>query len=446
MTGTDETRADIAERSTAVTSALRSHVRDREALAVVKAPPGSGKTYLLLQAVTEAVGTEQRVAVAAQTNAQADDICRRLSKEHPGIPTVRLSGTGRSPIDLGDGVRWVVDKSALPRGPAAVVGTTAKWATIQLESSFDVLLVDEAWQMDWADFMLLGQVSARFVLIGDPGQIPPVVSIDVDRWETSPRGPHIPAPDIILEDPSLRSAALSLELPACRRLPHDSVDLIQQFYDFSFSPWALPGDRTFAPTGGTGDGIDGVIDQIAEGSYAAATLPTSTEGPPLELDPDIVDLTVEIAVRMLERGAKIDVGDDKLRPLTASDIGIAATHRVVNAAIQAALPSGIRNDLRVATPERWQGLQRPIMIAVHPLSGITQPSAFDLETGRLCVMASRHQVGLIVVGRDHIPQTLASHIPSADQAIGRPDVTGRGHDQHTRFWGRLVDEGRVQPI
>ena len=146
---------------------------------------------------------------------------------------------------------------------------------------------------------------------------------------------------------------------------------------------------------------------------------------------------------MLERGADIDDGAGILRPLVASDIGITATHRVLNAAIQAALPDELRPGVRVATPERWQGLQRAIMIAVHPLSGIILPSAFDLETGRLCVMASRHQVGFIVVGRDHIPHTLASHIPSADQAVGRPDVTGRGHDQHTRFWGRLEKEDRV---
>ena len=37
---------------------------------------------------------------------------------------------------------------------------------------------------------------------------------------------------------------------------------------------------------------------------------------------------------------------------------------------------------------------------VHPLSGVVTPSDFDLETGRLCVMASRHKAGLIVLTRD----------------------------------------------
>jgi hypothetical protein len=52
--------------------------------------------------------------------------------------------------------------------------------------------------------MLLGQVAERLVLIGDPGQIPPVVSVDVLRRETSWRPPHIAAPRVILSDQRLR--------------------------------------------------------------------------------------------------------------------------------------------------------------------------------------------------------------------------------------------------
>ncbi|MEV7907613.1 hypothetical protein AB0P04_38960, partial [Streptomyces anulatus] len=103
-------------------------------------------------------------------------------------------------------------------------------------------------------------------------------------------------------------------------------------------------------------------------------------------------------------------------------------------------------DLRVDTPERWQGLERPVMVAVHPLSGVTDPSAFDLETGRLCVMASRHEAAFVMLTRDHVGTTLANYVPSAGQAPGRPDVVGRGHDAHLRFWQALVEQNRVQSL
>ncbi len=87
-----------------------------------------------------------------------------------------------------------------------------------------------------------------------------------------------------------------------------------------------------------------------------------------------------------------------------------------------------------------------MMIVVHPLSGTVNPSSFDLETGRLCVMASRHQISLVVVTRDHLADTLDSHMPSAGQAVGRPDLSGRGHHQNTVFWRALIHQDRVVAV
>jgi hypothetical protein len=175
------TRRQLDAKVEAVRETLLELVAKRERLAVVKAPPGSGKTYLLIQAVHHARQRRQRVAVACQTNAQADDVCRRLSRDYPTVAVVRFAGGGNQEVDLGRTVTWTTDKRDLPPGPCVVVGTTAKWGLVEIEDPFDVLLVDEAWQMAWKDFMLCGQVAERFVLIGDPGQIPPVVTLDVSR-------------------------------------------------------------------------------------------------------------------------------------------------------------------------------------------------------------------------------------------------------------------------
>jgi hypothetical protein len=114
----------------------------------------------------------------------------------------------------------------------------------------------------------------------------------------------------------------------------------------------------------------------------------------------------------------------------------------MNAAMAMRL-DGSLSHVSIDTPERWQGLERRVMVIVHPLSGVSHPSAFDLETGRLCVMASRHQVGLVVVSRDHLSETLETHLPVADQAVGRPDVSGRGHHQNWMFWHALEEQKRV---
>lgn len=436
-----ERRRAIKQRGDETEDRLLEHVAGVADLAVVEAPPGSGKTRLLLKAVARAVKLGARVAVAAQTNTQADDICRRLAADHPRVRGYRFASSKHSaPADFPPSVSWIVDKGDLPTSPSVVVGTSAKWGLVTLTGAFDLLIVEEAWQLSWADFILLTQVSARVILIGDPGQIPPVVSIDTSRWETSPNPPHLAAPSVILSDPSIQG--LRLSLPATHRLPEDTTAMIRSFYRFPFESWASAGDRRVIPTKKSRGSADATIDLLQSGSTAALLLPTPEGGPPLEQDSEVAQAVVGLVDRLLTRECTVEI-DGNVTTLAASDIGICATHRVMNGEISRLLPASLRRSVRVDTPERWQGLQRKAMVVVHPLSGVTRPSTFDLETGRLCVMASRHQAGLILVSRDHVPETLDGHLPLAEQAVGRPDVAGEGHARNLAFWGELERGGRL---
>ncbi len=433
-------RQRIARDAERVEAALFSHLSGRDRLAVIQAPPGSGKTHLLIRAVDRARKLGHRIAVATQTNAQADDICRRLAKDYPKVHAIRFPSGSADPINLGTTIAWEADHKKLPSDACIVVGTTAKWGAVELRQPFDVLFVEEAWQMSWSSFMLLGQVAGRFVMIGDPGQIAPVVAINVSRWETSPRPPHVAAPQVILEDDQV--TALKLSLPASRRLPNDTVEFVKRFYSFEFQAWAAPGERAILADRGGNDGVDRALDLLRSGSIVGATLPTPAGGPPLEQDDEVAKAAVALAVRLLKRGAQVRLADGTGK-LTPADIGLAATHRVMNSAMELALPSDLRGQIRVDTPERWQGLERKVMIIVHPLSGVLRPSSFDLETGRLCVMASRHIAGLVVLTRDHLEGTLDGFIPSADQPVGRADAAGRGHALNLGFWETLKDRKRV---
>lgn len=431
---------DIDVRYADLQQNLTDYLADGGRLAVVKAPPGSGKTHTLIEVLTELVARGMCIAVAAQTNSQCDDISRRIADDHPEVALYRFaSKANHPPADFPTTVPWVVDKALLPTGASITVSTTAKWALTDLAMPFDLLAIDEAWQMGWADLMQCATLSDRFLMIGDPGQISPVVTIDVRRWETSPRAPHKAAPEVVLAEPTLADIRFDGSLPACRRLPHEAVEFVKPFYDFDFAAYQPVGTR----------GLD--LDAghrwhcLRDGRPIALTIPTPRQGPPIEVDHDLAATAAAVVGDLLDSGAQVRDGQGPVRALEASDIGLCSTHRVMNAALTSALRRWIPR-LRVDTPERWQGLQRPVMIAVHPLSGVTDPSAFDLETGRLCVMASRQQAALIMLTRDHLGQTLSNYIPSADQAPGRPDIVGRGHDAHVRFWQTLVEQERVLPL
>lgn len=440
MTPKKAALADIEARASAIERDVGEHVADYGRLAIIQAPPGSGKTWLLLKTVDKVFGIGRRVAIATQTNAQADDICRRFARDYPKTPVFRYASKGSIPVNLGPSVTWATDSSILPTFKCIVVATTAKWALVNIVAPYDVVFVEEAWQMGWADFMLLGQVSERFVLIGDPGQIPPVVSVDVARWETSPRPPHIAAPKVILDDIAQRPSRW--QLPATRRLPHDAAGLVRPFYDFDFGATAAEGERAVLASAGGKSAEDRLIDSLEHASVAAMTLPTADEGPPLYADQELAGHAAKLVQRLLRRDAEIQIGKKRMK-LTPDLIGMCATHRVMNSALALALPSSLQGKIMVDTPERWQGLERPVMILIHPLSGVVRPSSFDLETGRLCVMASRHLAGAVILSRDHVTETLANTIPSATQPVGREDVSGRGLFDNLAFWTTMQNSGRV---
>jgi hypothetical protein len=410
---------------------LTSYLAKGGQLAVVKAPPGSGKTFTLIRVLAELVPRGMSIAVAAQTNNQADDICRRFATLHPECAVARFSSsTLKVPAGFPPLIRWVTKTADLTSGPGVTVATTAKWSLTDIGASYDLLAIDEAWQMGWADLMQCATVSGKFLMIGDPGQIPPVVTIDVRRWETSPRAPHVAAPDVVLGEEAFEHIRFVGSLPACRRLPNESVDFVKPFYDFDFAAYVAAGVRGVGMANG-----HRWSEALGAGRPLALTVPTPDHGPPIEVDHGIALAAASVVNDLLGGEVRLrGVGPE--RALVAGDIGLTSTHRLMNAALASAL-GPLANDIRIDTPERWQGLERPVTIAVHPLSGVTDPSAFDLETGRLCVMASRHQAGLILLTRDHVGETLRNHVPGASQSPGRPDVVGRGHDAHLRFWSQL---------
>ena len=433
--------------NTPIHSKIAAFLAGQGLVCVVKAPPGSGKSFNLLESLDADLKKGSRIAIAAQTNNQVNDLCVRFANRYSSQDIIRFSSEHFvAPDDFPSNVVVESDKSRLPNGACTVIATSSKFGLTTLLKPFDVLLIDEAWQMTWASFMTVKETAPRYVLIGDPGQIPPTVTVDCDRWETSSAPPHYPAPRVMLEAQGLQSHITQLELETCRRLPHDSVELVKMFYDFDFGALAKPGERYVKATReGAGDSIDVAIDRLLEHSTVILTYPTDETGAPIETDHELAGFVADVAARLLERKCKFSTKPEETtnpRGLSATDIGISSTHNQMNTAITASL-AGASKRIKVTTPERWQGLERPVMIVVHPLSGVSIPSSFDLETGRLCVMASRHQSACIIVTRDHVGETLATRLPSGDHALGAVDVSGRGHAQHTSFWRYHEERGLI---
>ena len=89
------------------------------------------------------------------------------------------------------------------------------------------------------------------------------------------------------------------------------------------------------------------------------------------------------------------------------------------------------------TANRLQGREFDVTIVLHPLSGRRDATAFHLEAGRLCVLASRHRHACIVVARAGIPELLDAH-PSAEPVhLNVPVKFPDGWEAHQAVVARL---------
>ena len=407
----------------------------RKKVFLVKAPPGSGKTTLLLGVLRELQAKGKRLAVGTQTNSQADDLCERWVRFGLGPITRLVSGSDDAVRSSGIAVCTSADD--LPSGSCIVVANTKKWAWTQDVDPFDILFVDEAWQMSWADFAALPHVADTFMLIGDPGQIQPIVTVDTSRWEVAPVGPHRAAPEVLIE----RGIGKVEAIDHTWRLPFDTTGLVKGFYDFDFSAKVRSGDRRLLVEPKQRGPIADLLVRSADASVVAATRSMPAGGTVSDDDPELAMDVATVVDAILRAKARIEI-DGVATDIDPGRIGVVATHRVMLSSIRDRL-SNLAHDVMLETPERWQGLERPVMVAVHPLSATTSPSEFDLATGRLCVMASRHKVALLLLSRDHVPATLLENRPEATQAPSRPDEVGRGHARHVDFWRSIENAGHV---
>ncbi len=394
---------------------------EKRPLVRLDSPPGAGKTFLVECLAAQSLELiRERCMVVTQTNEQAIDLARRLAR---GFPRLRFTLFLRKDMAVPKDIREVenvgvlYDSRNLPEGPSVVVANAEKWAYFDGPNlSFDVQIVDEAFQLPEYRFAQIAGLAKRIVLVGDPGQIAPVITCNVDRWRNDPLGPHLPCPEVLS---ARRPDVLKLILPATRRLPPDSVHVIQRaFYpNLPFASCCRDEDRTLSCEISGYTPLDVPINRLLQGaSLVLAELKPKITG---IVDEELADLIAALIGRAIRRRVRANDGGP-MRELEPGDIGVVCAHVAQVSAVQERLPGGY-SDVLVETSDRFQGLERSLVIVHHPLSGRVDASRFHLDSGRLCVMMSRHRNACVLVSRGGTRDMLMSHAPAGERVLGLPE-------------------------
>ena len=341
-------------------------------LTIVDAPPGSGKTSLVSNIVANlATRTDMKILVTTPTRAQCLAFARRLSLELPA-ERIFIDMKDVEPEDLPEGYP---DDRAVAKVPLVTVATLAKAKFID-RSNIDLLVVDEAYQATHADVAQAQSGVAQVLMVGDPGQIGPVVTVDTSIWTGQKDAPHLPAPLVTKGVTDVERFSLSVTY----RLGPKSAKMLASIYQFPFSS-GRP-DRHIVMADGT---VVGEIDTI-EVQHS-----------------DEVD-NLDCLATMVRRAASFAGGQlvegDELRALRAEDVAL-----VVSRNSQVSIVTGMSRSLgfdgfTIGTADRLQGGEWPVVIAMDPFFGANGESEHNQSIGRLCVMVSRHTSHLTWVHDD----------------------------------------------
>jgi AAA domain-containing protein len=375
---------------------------------VVDSPPGAGKSTLVVRAAGELAGSGARLMIVAQTNEQVDDLIARLAVASPSVSVGRLSAVDYVPSArvLAHPSCRVGAKVGELMSPAVTIGTAAKWATVT-EGRWPWAIVDEAYQMRSDALLRVASRFERALFVGDPGQLDPFSTVEVDRWTGLSWDPMQSAVAVLLRhNPDLPVH----RLPVSWRLPASAAPVVAAaFYPFTgFRSGTGPGDRSLSFAASASAALDQVLDTAAATGWGLHELPARFT---IRTDAEAAAACAALAARALSRQA-VAVSESGTRPLTADRIAIGAAHRDQVAAIRARLPPAAAG-VTVDTANRLQGREYDLTVVLHPLSGRQDATAFHLESGRLCVLTSRHRHACVVVARAGIAELLDAH-PSTE--------------------------------
>ncbi len=336
---------------------------------VVDSPPGAGKSALITQVVSHIFdGSDMVLAVATPTRRQAIEIALRIKGRVPG-GTVWLKLGNLTAAETPAGQGLAVEELKLPTNPNAGKKTVMVSTLASMKFSkpdVDVLIVDEAYQCTFADVLTVAGGARQVLLVGDPGQIGPVVTVSTRAWDRLPNAPHLRAPEVF----SARSDAEIVNLPCTYRFGADTVTAIAPLYDFPFT--------SARPTRCLHDTAE--VESIKLFG---------------DIDPHSIAILGEVAARAVSMvGRRLTAHGQDDRDLIEQDVAVVVSHNAQVGIVRGHLSAMGRPDITVGTADKLQGGQWEAVIALDPLTGAVAVESHAASLGRLCVMASRHRTHL----------------------------------------------------
>jgi AAA domain len=438
---------------------------------LLKASAGAGKSYALKRLVIEATQHAQgrRVAITAFTNKQVRPLAVSLAGSL-GREAVALLASqdaySEIPSEVLAAATVVTSTSQLPTHVKVVIATAARFGAIgelgrlrnhlgdasNGTAPFDVLFVDEAWQIAHHLFDKVTKIAPLWVGVGDVGQLPPL-EIGENPWRGDPGyNPYRAWPTDYDDDPR----TWSRELPTVWRPSAGHLALWRAFYPEwrSLDCVAAPGDRE-VDLGSMDKGAAEIWRQVGTGVPTLLEVDGLAESEAADVDLPLMEFVEYLVDEFFTGDASLisavydnDVPGrptgnwDKAKARSPQQNPLIAILATRNQSADDAKEVVDRlqrkhnltdRDVVASTVDSWQGNTNGITIAVHPLNGASELDVFNSAFGRLAVACTRATHGLLMLARPGLDELLAEAPARSGTPFGEPGTRQLPRQTHARI-------------
>jgi hypothetical protein len=436
---------------------------------LLKAAAGAGKSFALKRLVTEAVAQPkcERVAIVAFTNKQIHPLAiglgRGLGKDNVCL-FVSKDRWDDVPNEAHDSATVVTSTKDIPLSVKVVISTSHKLGAIgelgrqvkhfgpgaNGKSAFDVLFVDEAWQLPHHLFDKVASAAPIWVGVGDVGQLPPL-EIGSNPWRGDPGfNPYRAWPT----DYDTDARTWARELPAVWRPAAGHLALWRAFYPEwgTLNCVAAPGDRSLAAPKLTGFGAD-IWNQVGTGVPTLLEVDGLPEPEAADIDLPLMGVVESLLDDLFSAGFAlmradyddagaatgttltekpgIRSGDPLVAILATRNQAVDDAAEVVERLVKA---HGLtETDLVSSTVDSYQGQTNGLTVAIHPLTGAAELDEFNSAFGRLAVTCTRATHGLLMVSRPGLHQLLGEAPARPGTPFGEPGNRQLPRQTHQRI-------------
>lgn len=437
---------------------------------LLRAAAGAGKSHVLKKLVGDAIAhpLAARVAVVAFTNRQLYPLAESLGEKFGSDKVCLFASEKRAaeiPQEALNQVTLAFKPADIPDTATVVISTVHKLKSYSLQSlantlgpavngdsAFDVLFVDEAWQIPHYLFDEINKHAPICVGVGDVGQLPPL-EVGDNPWRGDPGfNPYRAWPTAYEEDDNYTWVA---ELPAVWRPAAGHLDLWRSFYPNwgELDCVAAEGDRSVGLNSGLSATAKAIWEQVCTGVPTILEVEGLPEADAPDVDLPLMEVAEALISELFEAGFTLNSSDyddagspngDTIQrsagqfssdPLVAV---LATRNQAVDDAADAvgriSLKHGLSaSDLIASTVDSWQGQTNGLTVAIHPLSGASGLDEFNSAFGRLAVTSTRATHGLLMLTRPGLDDLLREAPARPGTPIGEPGFRTLPRQTHQRI-------------